>query len=138
MIIIVSVYGVLAAGGPTAIISKLDRYNSTCEWKIPNIKSSETNALVRIKNSETGEEISRSEIFNIHNRKDEALFKDTEKNSRSSVISQDSNFADDQILFPNKNSILLSDHGYNIVWRKNNNRKFVDVEYSLDLSLIHI
>jgi len=132
VIIIVSVYGVLAAGGPTAIISKLDRYNSTCEWKIPDIKSSQVDAIVRIKNAETGEEISRSESFLIKNTKDESLFKEAENSAKKSVINEQNDKKDDQILFPNNNSILLSDHGYNIVWSKNNNRKFVDVEYSLD------
>ena len=120
VIIIVSVYGVLAAGGPTAIISKLDRYNSTCEWKIPDIKSSQVDAIVRIKNAETGEEISRSESFLIKNTKDESLFKEAENSAKKSVINEQNDKKDDQILFPNNNSILLSDHGYNIVWSKNN------------------
>ena len=48
------------------------------------------------------------------------------------MINEENNHINDKILFPSRNSILLSDHGYNIVWKKNENRKFVDVEYSLD------
>ena len=37
-----------------------------------------------------------------------------------------------KVLFPDANSVLLANHGYNIVWAKSNERKFVDVEFSLD------
>ena len=105
VIIIVSVYGVLAAGGPTAIISKLDRYNSTCEWKIPNIDNSNINAIVRIINSETGEEISRSETFLIQKEEDLSLFKRTEENAKTAVIGDENNDINDKILFPTSKSI---------------------------------
>jgi len=132
VIIIVSVYGVMAAGGPSAIISKLDSYNSTCEWKVPDV-SSRQEAIVRIIDPDSGEDLSRSAPFTISVQEDEAFFRKTEDKVRSLVIDQ-ANTTDQRskVLFPVANSVLLADHGYNIVWVKSDERKFVDVEFSLD------
>jgi len=131
VIIIVSVYGVMAAGGPSAIISKLDSYNSTCEWKVPDV-SSRQEAIVRIIDPDSGEDLSRSAPFTISVQEDEAFFRKTEDKVRSLVIDQ-ANTTDQRskVLFPVANSVLLADHGYNIVWVKSDERKFVDVEFSL-------
>jgi len=133
VIIIVSVYGVMAAGGPSAIISKLDSYNSTCEWKVPDVSSSQNKAMVRIIDPESGIELSRSAPFTISVQEDEAFFRKTEDKVRSLVIDQ-ANTTDQRskVLFPVANSVLLANHGYNIVWVKSDERKFVDVEFSLD------
>jgi len=133
VIIIVSVYGVMAAGGPSAIISKLDSYNSTCEWKAPDVSSSQNKAMVRIIDPESGTELSRSAPFTISVQEDEAFFRKTEDKVRSLVIDQ-ANTTDQRskVLFPVANSVLLANHGYNIVWVKSDERKFVDVEFSLD------
>ena len=133
VIIIVSVYGVVAAGGPTAIISKLDSYNSTCEWKVPDVSSSNVTAVVRIIDPELGTELSRSAPFTISGQEDESLFRKTEEKVRASVVDEASKTDQrSKVLFPDANSVLLANHGYNIVWAKSNERKFVDVEFSLD------
>jgi len=133
VIIIVSVYGVVAAGGPTAIISKLDSYNSTCEWKVPDVSSSNVTAVVRIIDPELGTELSRSAPFTISVQEDEALFRKTEEKVRASVVDEASKTDQrSKVLFPDANSVLLANHGYNIVWAKSDERKFVDVEFSLD------
>ena len=133
VIIIVSVYGVVAAGGPTAIISKLDSYNSTCEWKVPDVSSSNVTAVVRIIDPKLGTELSRSAPFTISVQEDEALFRKTEEKVRASVVDEASKTDQrSKVLFPDANSVLLANHGYNIVWAKSNERKFVDVEFSLD------
>ena len=133
VIIIVSVYGVMAAGGPSTIISKLDSYNSTCEWKVPDV-SSRQEAIVRIIEPDSGKELSRSAPFTISVQEDEAFFRTTEDKVRSLVIDQ-ANKTDQRskVLFPVANSVLLANHGYNIVWAKSDERKFVDVEFSLDV-----
>ena len=133
VIIIVSVYGVMAAGGPSAIISKLDSYNSTCEWNVPDVSSSQNKAIVRIIDPELGTELSRSAPFTISVQEDEALFRKTEEKVRASVVDEASKTDQrSKVLFPDANSVLLANHGYNIVWAKSNERKFVDVEFSLD------
>jgi len=133
VIIIVSVYGVVAAGGPSAIISKLDSYNSTCEWKVPDVSLGQIKAVVRIIDPESGTELSRSEPFTISAQEDEILFRKTENKVRSSVVDEVNTTAQrSKVLFPDANSVLLANHGYNIVWAKSDERKFVDVEFSLD------
>ena len=133
VIIIVSVYGVVAAGGPSAIISKLDSYNSTCEWKVPDVSLGQIKAVVRIIDPESGTELSRSEPFTISAQEDETLFRKTENKVRSSVVDEVNTTAQrSKVLFPDANSVLLANHGYNIVWAKSDERKFVDVEFSLD------
>ena len=133
VIIIVSVYGVVAAGGPSAIISKLDSYNSTCEWKVPDVSLGQIKAVVRIIDPESGTELSRSEPFTISAQEDETLFRKTENKVRSLVVDEVNTTAQrSKVLFPDANSVLLANHGYNIVWAKSDERKFVDVEFSLD------
>ena len=133
VIIIVSVYGVVAAGGPSVIISKLDSYNSTCEWKVPDVSLGQIKAVVRIIDPESGTELSRSEPFTISAQEDETLFRKTENKVRSSVVDEVNTTAQrSKVLFPDANSVLLANHGYNIVWAKSDERKFVDVEFSLD------
>ena len=133
VIIIVSVYGVVAAGGPSVIISKLDSYNSTCEWKIPDVSLGQIKAVVRIIDPESGTELSRSEPFTISAQEDETLFRKTENKVRSLVVDEVNTTAQrSKVLFPDANSVLLANHGYNIVWAKSDERKFVDVEFSLD------
>ena len=133
VIIIVSVYGVIAAGGPSAIISKLDSYNSTCEWKVPDVSLGQIKAVVRIIDPESGTELSRSEPFTISAQEDETLFRKTENKVRSLVVDEVNTTAQrSKVLFPDANSVLLANHGYNIVWAKSDERKFVDVEFSLD------
>jgi len=133
VIIIVSVYGVIAAGGPSVIISKLDNYNSTCEWKVPDVSSNQK-GIIRINDPDSGKELSRSASFTISIHDDESLFNSTEDAVRSSVI--DERDTEDKknslVLFPNASSVLIADHGYNIVWAKSDERKFVDVEFSMD------
>jgi len=133
VIIIVSVYGVVAAGGPSVIISKLDSYNSTCEWKVPDVSLGQIKAVVRIIDPESGTELSRSEPFTISAQEDETLFRKTENKVRSLVVDEVNTTAQrSKVLFPDANSVLLANHGYNIVWAKSDERKFVDVEFSLD------
>ena len=133
VIIIVSVYGVVAAGGPSVIISKLDSYNSTCEWKVPDVLLGQIKAVVRIIDPESGTELSRSEPFTISAQEDETLFRKTENKVRSLVVDEVNTTAQrSKVLFPDANSVLLANHGYNIVWAKSDERKFVDVEFSLD------
>ena len=133
VIIIVSVYGVIAAGGPSVIISKLDSYNSTCEWKVPDVSLGQIKAVVRIIDPESGTELSRSEPFTISAQEDETLFRKTENKVRSLVVDEVNTTAQrSKVLFPDANSVLLANHGYNIVWAKSDERKFVDVEFSLD------
>ena len=133
VIIIVSVYGVVAAGGPSVIISKLDSYNSTCEWKVPDVSLGQIKAVVRIIDPESGTELSRSEPFTISAQEDETLFRKTENKVRSLVVDEVNTTAQrSKVLFPDANSVLLGNHGYNIVWAKSDERKFVDVEFSLD------
>tara|TARA_Y100000310_G_scaffold13551_1_gene13813 strand:+ start:13230 stop:15173 length:1944 start_codon:yes stop_codon:yes gene_type:complete len=133
VIIIVSVWGVVAAGGPSEIISRLDSYNSTCEWRVPEISSENAEAIIRICDPESGKELARSGYFQISSRQDERLFRKTENSVRSFVVDNNvSQKNQTQVLFPSQETVLLSGHGYNIVWEKTDTNKLVDVEYSTD------
>ena len=69
VIFIVSIWGVIAAGGPDTIISKLKNFNSTCPWKIPESIQNNSHGYIRLTDPETGQIfISSSEPFLIsHN-----------------------------------------------------------------------
>ena len=128
IIIIVSIWGVVAAGGPDQIISRLNDYNSTCEWKPPN---NNTNALVRITQPETGETLAISDPFQLSNSVQEKDILDTEKKVSAFVKTTDNN-QQLKILFPGTGDILRGDYGYQIVWTAGHTGKHVNVDYSTD------
>ncbi len=134
VIVIVSIWGVVAAGGPDAIVNKLKKYNSTCEWKIPDDVPNNTTGIVRITDSETGKEFARSSgTFTILNKEDEQQFRATEERVKQLVTQVESSSADyPEVLFPRAGDVLLANHGYNVVWTAGKTGKRVNVEYSFD------
>ena len=128
IIIIVSVWGVLAAGGPQEIFNRLNSYNSTAEWKTPNIN---TSAIIRIKDPDSGNILVKSQKFLIsENISDEKIHKDELK--IHNVIKTKSSDIELKILFPKNNDILRSNYGYKIVWASGRTGNHVNIDYSID------
>ena len=128
IIIIVSVWGVLAAGGPQEIFNRLNSYNSTAEWKTPNIN---TSAIIRIKDPDSGKILVKSQKFLIsENISDEKIHKDELK--IHNVIKTKSSDIELKILFPKNNDILRSNYGYKIVWASGRTGNHVNIDYSID------
>ena len=128
IIIIVSVWGVLAAGGPQEIFNRLNSYNSTVEWKTPNINS---HAIIRIKDPDSGNILVKSQKFLIsENVSDEKIHKDELK--IHNVIKTKSSDIELKILFPKNNDILRSNYGYKIVWSSGRTGDHVNIDYSID------
>ena len=128
IIIIVSVWGVLAAGGPQEIFNRLNSYNSTAEWKTPNIN---TSAIIRIKDPDSGNILVKSQKFLIsENISDEKIHNDELK--IHNIIKTKSSDNELKILFPNNNDILRSNYGYKIVWASGRTGDHVNIDYSID------
>ena len=128
IIIIVSVWGVLAAGGPQEIFNRLNSYNSTAEWKTPNIN---TSAIIRIKDPNSGKILVKSQKFLIsENISDEKIHKDELK--IHSIIKTKNSDIELKILFPKNNDILRSNYGYKIVWASGRTGDHVNIDYSID------
>ena len=128
IIIIVSVWGVLAAGGPQEIFNRLNSYNSTAEWKTPNIN---TSAIIRIKDPNSGKILVKSQKFLIsENISDEKIHKDELK--IHNIIKTKSSDIELKILFPKNNDILRSNYGYKIVWASGRTGDHVNIDYSID------
>ena len=128
IIIIVSVWGVLAAGGPQEIFNRLNSYNSTAEWKTPNING---HAIIRIKDPDSGNILVKSQKFLIsENVSDEKIHKDELK--IHNVIKTKSSDIELKILFPKNNDILRSNYGYKIVWASGRTGDHVNIDYSID------
>jgi len=134
VIIIVSVWGMIAAGGPEKIISSLRNFNSTCEWRVPEFANESTNAIIQISDPENGQVFVQSrQPFTIYARADENFFKKTEDKVLAQVNNQAAgNVENVQILFPSANDTLLSGYGYNIVWTAGKTKRLVNVDYSID------
>ncbi|MCK4641432.1 MAG: sodium:solute symporter, partial [Candidatus Marinimicrobia bacterium] len=134
IIVIVSIWGVVAAGGPDGIISKLKTYNSTCEWKVPAEITDQSRALIRIVDPETEKVYAQSPApFVIQQRKDEEFFKRTEDRTLklvTDVIPQ--RYQNVEILFPEAGDTLLSGYGYNVIWTAGKTGKRVNIDFSLD------
>ena len=128
IIIIVSVWGVLAAGGPQEIFNRLNSYNSTVEWKTPNIND---HAIIRIKDPDSGNILVKSQKFLIsENVSDEKIHKDELK--IHNIIKTKSSDIELKILFPKNNDILRSNYGYKIVWASGRTGDHVNIDYSID------
>ena len=128
IIIIVSVWGVLAAGGPQEIFNRLNSYNSTAEWKTPNIN---TSAIIRIKDPDSGKILVKSQKFLIsENISDEKIHKDELK--IHNIIKTENSDVELKILFPKNNDILRSNYGYKIVWASGRTGDHVNIDYSID------
>ena len=128
IIIIVSVWGVLAAGGPQEIFNRLNSYNSTAEWKTPNIN---TSAIIRIKDPDSGKILVKSQKFLIsENISDEKIHKDELK--IHNIIKTENSDIELKILFPKNNDILRSNYGYKIVWASGRTGDHVNIDYSID------
>ena len=128
IIIIVSVWGVLAAGGPQEIFNRLNSYNSTAEWKTPNIN---TSAIIRIKDPDSGNILVKSQKFLIsENISDEKIHKDELK--IHNIIKTKNSDIELKILFPKNNDILRSNYGYKIVWASGRTGDHVNIDYSID------
>ena len=128
IIIIVSVWGVLAAGGPQEIFNRLNSYNSTVEWKTPNING---HAIIRIKDPDSGNILVKSQKFLIsENVSDEKIHKDELK--IHNIIKTKSSDIELKILFPKNNDILRSNYGYKIVWASGRTGDHVNIDYSID------
>ena len=128
IIIIVSVWGVLAAGGPQEIFNRLNSYNSTAEWKTPNIN---TSAIIRIKDPDSGKILVKSQKFLIsENISDEKIHKDELK--IHNIIKTKNSDIELKILFPKNNDILRSNYGYKIVWASGRTGDHVNIDYSID------
>ena len=128
IIIIVSVWGVLAAGGPQEIFNRLNSYNSTAEWKTPNIN---TSAIIRIKDPDSGKILAKSQKFLIsENISDEKIHKDELK--IHNIIKTENSDIELKILFPKNNDILRSNYGYKIVWASGRTGAHVNIDYSID------
>ena len=128
IIIIVSVWGVLAAGGPQEIFNRLNSYNSTAEWKTPNIN---TSAIIRIKDPDSGKILVKSQKFLIsENVSDEKIHKDELK--IHNIIKTKNSDIELKILFPKNNDILRSNYGYKIVWASGRTGDHVNIDYSID------
>ena len=128
IIIIVSVWGVLAAGGPQEIFNRLNSYNSTVEWKTPNING---HAIIRIKDPDSGNILVKSQKFLIsENISDEKIHKDELK--IHNIIKTKSSDIELKILFPKNNDILRSNYGYKIVWASGRTGDHVNIDYSID------
>lgn len=132
VIFIVSIWGVIAAGGPDTIIAKLKNFNSTCQWKVPTNINDNLQGWIRITDPESGEILAQSsEPFNFTTSDNQELF-DTTEGKIKTLVENNQSTDEMKILFPGLDDVLIANREYNIVWTASNNKKLVNVEYSVD------
>ncbi len=131
VIVIVSIWGMIAAGGPQKIIAKMKNFNSTCEWTIPQTNAP-TPAFVRITDPETGKVfVESTSPFIISPDFNEQKYRNTE-NRVHKLVDDGEHSKSLAILFPAAGDTIFSGKNYNIVWPAGKTKKLVNVEYSLD------
>ncbi|NOZ63293.1 MAG: sodium:solute symporter [Calditrichaeota bacterium] len=131
VIAIVSIWGMIAAGGPQKIIAKMKNFNSTCEWTIPQTDEP-THAFIRITDPESGDTfVESTDPFVISPEANEQKYHATE-NRVHKLVDDGLRHEKLAILFPSQGDTVFSDEDYNIVWTAGKTKKLVNVEYSLD------
>ncbi len=132
IIFIVSIWGVMAAGGPDAIISKLKNFNSTCEWKVPTSIKNNSPVWIKISDPETDEPfIVSNSPFLVSHETDETSFEKTKEKIKS-LVENSRRIKSLAILFPTSEDTLFTNHAYNIVWTSGKTKKLVNLEYSVN------
>ncbi|MBD3287714.1 sodium:solute symporter [candidate division KSB1 bacterium] len=132
IIVIVSIWGVIAAGGPEQIISKLKKYNSTCEWKVPEDVPPGAEGYIRLSDPETGNVLAVSqEPFTFVSGFDEEIYKQNESRLKS-LIAGNTPAEKLDILFPTGRDSVFSGKDYNIIWTAGKAKKMVTIEYSVE------
>jgi Na+/proline symporter len=133
-ILIVSVWCIVAAGGPAKIISKLKQYNSTCTWEIDKNINRSVESYIRLMDSRSG---------SLYSMTKDPFYITTETNpdrvqrmnDRSTTLIEQLRLSPNEevkLLFPTSVDTLDAGQSYNIVWIAGSNGKHVDVEYSID------
>jgi len=138
-ILIVSIWGMIAAGGPGGIINRLKTLNSSCEWVIP--KDVASDALIRITDPNTGTVWAQSENPVPILKKDDPT--STEQNQQylekldekvGQILANQAGLKNKQvqILFPAGQDTLIAGFTYSIVWTAGESGEKVNLDYSLD------
>ncbi len=133
IIIIVSIWGVVAAGGPNTIVDKLKNYNSTVEWQIP-ASGSGKQAQLRIIDSQSKSILAEQDgFFNISDETPDKEPNDGFSASASQKIKSKVVDEEIKILWPEVGSSIPAGNGYTVVWTKGDDSiKRIDVQYSYD------
>ncbi len=131
IIVIVSIWGVIAAGGPDQIISKLKKYNSTCEWKVPDNIPIGSQGYIRLSDPETGNIIATSPTpFTFVKGFSEKVYKQNEQRVKS-MITGNTPAENLDILFPAGGDSVFVGKDYHVVWTAGKAKKMVNIEYLL-------
>ncbi len=131
VIIIVSVWGVIAAGGPDEIVAKLKTYNSTCEWTVPADIEDGTKARVRIVDAESGDVLLQSQTpFTIYSSDNNEIYAANKARMEQLVKQGPSEIA--AVLFPESGGSVIAGKDYNIIWSAGKSKKLINVEISMN------
>jgi Na+/proline symporter len=111
LIILVSVWGILAAGGPAQIAENFERMNSTYSWTVPDVSAPEERCLLRVEGNSDGRMMeARSEgFFTI------------EPEAAGAAPTRDQVFQEAgglQILFPQPGDTLRTGDEVKVIWSR--------------------
>ena len=130
IIVIVSIWGVIAAGGPDEIIAKLGSYNSSVEWEVPN-DWKDQQAMIRVSDVETGKPIAiNSDSFTITSRISKDAQSRLESLATTLIKSKETHAG--EILFPTNANKLQAGEKYTIVWTSDDSYNRVNIDASVD------
>lgn len=134
VIVIVSIWGIQAAGGPAKIIAKLKKYNSTYIWKVPDSIPDRSVLLLRICDSQTDKEYVRSDApIRVEKKVAPETLTGAEKKVQRLIEEELPNKSENiRILFPTSLDTLQAGYGYQVVWTAGKTGKKVNIDFSLD------
>ncbi len=130
IIVIVSIWGVVAAGGPDEIISRLNSYSSTVEWEVPADWENRRGAI-RITDAETGKAVAESDgSFAIATAISEEAQARLESEAAAMIKSKQEEMAG--LLFPTAEDEIQAGEKYTIVWDSGDSDSRVNVDVTAD------
>lgn len=146
LILMVSIWAIIGAGGPGEIINKIQNMNSTYTWTVPEEPASSQETFLRFSGEEQGqkreyimeepftitESTPDSEVEIITPAYAEMFSGDTSNAEERGLNAESQTGSDFRIVFPHPGDTLLAGESYKIVWESNNSIENVSIEWSTD------
>jgi len=131
LIVLVSVWAILAAGGPQTIIRNIENMNSTYIWTVPDDISPSDRCLLRVeakadKNSDEIVQAQMTGYFSVHSKSpDDFSFQAT----REQIMRESSEL---EVLFPEPGAVFVPGEKYKIVWSRLDSSLDIGLHFSRD------
>jgi len=129
LILLVSAWGIWAAGGPGAIVDSFERMNSTYSWNVPDPPAAPDQCLLRVEGVNGEAPVAEAAMAAPFTIAPSGAEGDFSRPSRAQVFEQTGGF---EILFPRPGDTLEAGRDVKLVWSRAEEIEQVRISFSPD------